>query len=136
MIGSHRMCETWRFTGRAVEVGEVDAFRRQNGHVAVGQEKHVARVAQDRGHVRGDEVLAIAETDDNGRTETRRHNLVRVAPGDHGQREYSRQLFHRAANRIFQVPVEILLDEVRDDLGIGLGDEFVTLGLSCCLSAR
>ena len=66
----------------AVEIGEAHAVRRQYGHVAIGQEKHVARVTQDRGHVRGDEVLAIAQADHHRRAQTRGHDLVRIESCD------------------------------------------------------
>ena len=48
------------FHGASVEVGEMHAIARQDGHVAIGQEEHVACITQDRGHVGSHEILAIA----------------------------------------------------------------------------
>ncbi len=53
--------------------------QREDGHVAVGEEVDIARVVQDAGNVGGDEVLAVAHADDDGRTRSRGHNLVRLA---------------------------------------------------------
>ena len=53
------------------------------------------------------------------------------------QREHARQLRHRRAHGLFQIPVEVLLDQVRDDLGVGLGLENVCPSASSsCFSAR
>ena len=40
------------------------------------------------------------------------------------------------AHRGFQVAVQILLDQVRDDFGVGLGDELVALGLKLLLERQ
>ena len=74
-----------------VEIGEAHAFRRQHGHIAIGQKKHIARVAQDGGDIRGDEVLAIAQADDYRRAQPRGDDLVRVEFGNNGQGEYPLQ---------------------------------------------
>ena len=50
----------------AVEVGELHAVGREDGHVAIGQEEDVARVVEDRGDVGGDEVFVVTEADDAG----------------------------------------------------------------------
>ena len=63
----------------AVEIGQVHAVARQNRHVAIGKKEHVARVAENGGHVGGDEVLAVAQADDDRRPGARGDNLVRVA---------------------------------------------------------
>ncbi len=78
--------------GLAVEIGEVHAFRREDGHVAIGEEEHVARVAEDGGHVGGDEVLVFAEADDDGRAVARGDDLVRVGAGDDGEGEDAGEL--------------------------------------------
>ena len=101
------------------------ALARQNGHVAVGQEEHVARVTQNRRHIGGDEVFAVAQTHHYRRPGARSHDLVRVLAGDHAQREHAGQLPHRVAHGVFQIPIEVLLDQMRDHLRIGFGDELV-----------
>ena len=67
--------------GAAVEVGEMHAVGGEDRHVAVGQEEHVAGVAEDRGHVGGDEIFAFAEADDDGRAGARGDDLVGVGGG-------------------------------------------------------
>ena len=62
----------------AVEIGQVHAVGRQNRHIAIGKEEHVPRVAENRGHVGGDEVLAIAQADHGRRARAGRHDLVRL----------------------------------------------------------
>ena len=39
-----------------------------------------------------------------------------------------RQLADGIAHGVFQVPVEIFFDQVRDHFGVGLGDELVAFG--------
>src|SRR6185437_10951727 len=67
----------------AVEVCQVDAIGRQHRYVAIVQKEHVARVAQNRRHIRGYEELVVTQADYHGRPLTRRYNLVGIAAGDH-----------------------------------------------------
>ena len=69
---------TWRFDGAAVEIGEPHALGREHRHIAVGQKKHVARVAEDGRHVGRDEVFAVAQPDHHRRPGARGHDLVRI----------------------------------------------------------
>ena len=64
----------------SVEIAELHAILREDSHIAIGEEKHIARVAEDGGHVGGDEVFALAETDDDRRTLARGDDLVRIPP--------------------------------------------------------
>ena len=84
--------------GLSVEVGELYAFWRDDGEVAVAEEEQVARVIQDRGHVGGDEVFVFAQTDDRRRAIARGNDLVRFIDRDHGQREDAGQLSDRLAD--------------------------------------
>ena len=118
--------------GLAFEVGELHAGRRDDGEVAVGEEEQVARVIENRRHVAGDEVFVLAQADDRRRPVARGNNLVGLVGRDDRDREHAGQQLHRLANRFFQrnlVPVavgaEVLLDQVGDDFGVGLGAELV-----------
>ena len=93
-------------------------------------EKHdVARVAENRRDVRGDEVLALAEADDHRRAVAHGDDRVRVVRRDQHEREQPAQLRQRAADRRREaVAAALLLDQVRDDLRVRLGDERVALG--------
>ena len=124
------------FDGVSVEVAELNAVRRENGHVAIGEEKHVARVAQDRGHVGSDEILALAEADHHGRTFARRDDFIRIPPAQDGEREYAAQILDRGAHRTFQIAFEIFFDQMRDDFGVGLGRESVALALELFLERQ
>ena len=62
----------------AVEVGQLDAVARQDGHVAVGQKVDIAGVVQNAGHVGGDKRLALAHADDHRRSGACGDNLVRL----------------------------------------------------------
>src|SRR5437660_9247698 len=96
----------------SVEAGELDPFRRENSKIAVVQKKHVARVTQDRGHVRGNEILSIANADHDRGTGTRRNNLVRIETGDHSQGEHAGQLFYRFTYGLLQIALKVLFHQV------------------------
>ena len=135
-MGSHWMRVSCALDGLAVEVGELDAGGREDGHVAVGEEVDVARVVQDAGNIGGDEVLALAHADDHGRAEAGGDDLVGLGGGEHAQRKGSGEALDGAAHGVFERNrlaggfgvLLHLLDEVGDDLGVGFGDELVALG--------
>ncbi len=54
--------------------------------------------------------------------------LLRILARDHAQREHAGQLAHRVAHRVFQIPVVIFFDQMRDHFGVGFGDEGVAFG--------
>ncbi len=132
--------------GVAVEVGEGDAFAGEDGELAVGEEVDVAGVVEDSGDVGGEEELAFADADDGGRTHAGGDELVGVVGGEDADGEGSGEAVDGLADGFFEcwphgryafgVGVlgqlfklfELLLDEVGDDLGVGLGDELVALG--------
>ena len=114
--------------GLAVKIGQRDALGGQHGHVAVAKEEQVARVVQDGRNVAGDKVLILAQADDRRRAVARRDDLVRRVAADDGQSEDALQHLHRLAHGLFQRKLLVLVlqnvelfDQVRDDLGIGLG---------------
>ena len=86
----------------SVEIGEVHAVGRDHGHIAVGQKENVARVMQNRGHIRRDEVFVVAQPDHRRRPVARRHNLVGIVGRNHRQRKHAGELLHRLPHRVFQ----------------------------------
>ena len=66
MIGSQRMCETWRLIGLPSKSVSCTPSRVRIGHIPVVQEEHVACVAENRGHVGSNEVLVLAKSDTAG----------------------------------------------------------------------
>ena len=122
--------------GVTVEVGQLNAVRSKDRHIAIGEEKHVARVAQDGGHVGRDEVLAFAEADYDRGTFAGGNNLIRVITVDHGEREDAADLLERGADRSFQIPVEVFFDHVSDYFGIGLGFKNMAFALELFLQRQ
>jgi hypothetical protein len=61
---------------------------------------------------------------------------VRVAAAEDGQREDAAQLLYGLADGVFEITLEIFLDEVRDDLGIGLSFENVPFILQLFLQGQ
>ena len=72
-------------------VEEPHAVGPQDGDLSVLEEDHVARVREDRRDVRGDEVLAVAESDDDRRAIAHGDDGARIGGGDDDQREQAAQ---------------------------------------------
>ena len=111
---------------------------RHHRHLAVVEEHDVAGVREDRRDVGGDEVLALAEADDQRRAVPRGDERARVVGRQQHDREQPAQLRERAPHgRLEPVAAHLALHQVRDDLGVGLGDEPVALLLAArALSCR
>src|SRR5205814_2100490 len=118
----------------AEEVGKRHAGARDDRHFLVAEKHDVAGVAEDGGDVGGDEELASAEADDDRRAFPHRDDLFRIVCRNQDQREQPAHLHQRAADRVLEaVAPHLALDQVRDDLGVGLGDEAVPLRLQLVL---
>ena len=114
----------------AEEVGEAHAGARDDRHLFVAEEHHVARVAQDGRDVGRHEELAVAETHDDRRTVADRDDLLGVVGRDQHQREEPPHQHERAPHGVLEpVVLHLAFNEVRNDLGVGLGDELVPLAL-------
>ena len=118
----------------SVEVGELDAFRRNHGEVAIAQEEQVAGVIENRGHIGGYEIFVLTQSNHSRRAIACSHDFVGLIHGNHGHREYASQLTDGFANALFQRRTmtvgglqEIFLDQVGNDFGVGLGRELVAL---------
>ena len=117
------------FDHPALEIHQPDAARGEHGNVAVGEEENVAGVMQERRDVARDEVFALAQADHRRRAVARGYHLVRVVRRDHRHRVDARQAADGREDGVLErAAVRIFFDQVGDDLGIGLGDEFVALG--------
>ena len=101
-MGSHVNARDGALDGLAVEVGELDAGEGEDGHVAVGEEVDVARVVQDAGDVGGDERLAFADADDDGRAEAGGDDLVGLGGGEDAERKGSGEALDGAADGDFE----------------------------------
>ena len=115
--------------GIAIEVHDADALRSEHGDVAVRQEKHVARVREDRGNVGRDEIFVLSQADHGRRAGARGDDFVRVRGGKNRQGIDARELAHGLSHGVLQRAAffHVPLDEVGDNFGVGLGDELVAL---------
>ncbi len=116
----------------AVKIREMHAIGGDHGHISVRQKENVARVMQDRGHIRRHEVFVVAQPDHRRRPVARRHNLVRIVGRNHRHRKNAGQLLHRLPHRVFQGNMaavcrahRILLHQMSNDFRIRLGGELV-----------
>ncbi len=112
----------------SIKVGKGHALGSEHREVAIAEEEQVAGVIENRGHVAGHKILVLAQPDHRRRAIARRNDLVGFRAADHREGEDSVQPLHRHAHGFFQRDLlvrifqdEVLLDQVRDDLGIGLG---------------
>ncbi len=88
--------------GGAFEVGEADAGGGEDGEFAVGEEVDVASVVEDAGDVGGEEVFALAEAEDGGRTEAGGDELVGLVGGEDADGEGSGEALDGAADGFFE----------------------------------
>ncbi len=110
----------------ALEVGDLGARDGDLGDVSFIEKHDLARVLEKGRHVRRQERLALAEADDQRRRHLRGDDLARVLVGDHRQRVGAVHLAQRHAHRAHQrrrALLQRLVDEVGDDLGVGLREE-------------
>ena len=107
---------------------EADGRRRDLDDLAVIGEHRAARLAEERGDVRGEEVLALAEPDDERRLAANADEQVGMIVVDHDDREVAFEQRIDARERRGEIAVVLALEQVHDDLGVGLGAERVTLG--------
>ena len=112
---------------RAAVVGaqEAGTVGRDRDEVAVLGEVHLARLAQERRRVRGEERLAAADADDERALMPRADEQAGVVAVDRDEGEVTLELVEREARRLDEVAVVVLLDQVADRLGVGLGGEDV-----------
>ena len=121
--------------GLAVEIGKLHSRQRQDGHVPVGKKINVAGVMKDAGDIGGNERFAFAHADHNRRPKASGNNLVGLAGRENSQRKRATQPLHGQAHSRFEENwlsgrfgfLLHLFDQVRNDLGVGFGDEDVAL---------
>ena len=115
-------------------VGEHDARPGDHRHLLVAEEHHVARVRQDGRNIGSHEELVVAQANHDRRAVADRHDLLGVVQRYQHQREHPAHHLERAPDGAFQaVAAHLAFDQVRDDLGVGLGLERVALALQFAL---
>src|SRR5262249_5615059 len=120
---------TKRRHGIAFEIGRYYAVAREHGHLAVAQEKYVARVIEHGRYIGSDEVFIVAETDYDGRALPDGYDFVLIVGRHHGESEDAFQFGGGAAHGLFEIGTlfPILFDQVSDGFSIGFGDELMIL---------
>ena len=109
-----------RIAGRA---HELDAVRPQHHELVVVDVLNSARVAQERGDRRGQELLAIAPPDDQRALLARADQQPGLIGAHRHERVVAAQLLVGVPDRLDQVPPVVLGDQVRDHLRVGLRGE-------------
>ena len=104
----------------AGDVGHADLVAGEVGHVALLEVHHAPRVGEDRGDVRREERLAVAEPDDERHVHPRPDQPLRLAAVEDRERIRPDRAPQRLPHGLRDVAAIGLLDEVRDDLGVGL----------------
>ena len=102
------------------------------GHVAFLEVDHAARHRQQRRGVGSEEVVVFAQAHDQGTARAGADDPAGLARRDHRDRVRPLELGNRSLHRAQQVAsarrVPVCVDEVRNDLGVGLRDEHVAFG--------
>ena len=122
--------------GVAAERGHGRSQRRQRRHLTLAEHQHAAGVGDQRCDVGSDELLLLAEPDHQGRVEPGAHQQFRVVGREEHQRERPLEPPQRLAHGTHQVPPVVVLDQVRDDLGVGVRLEPVPGGGQLRLELR
>ena len=102
----------------AVDAGDLHARRPDVGDVAVLEEGDPVRVGEDRRDVRGDEALAVTEPDHEWHILAGADQPVALADVHDNDRVGPFELAERRPDRLGEVAVVGLLDEVRDRLRV------------------
>ena len=97
--------------------------------VPVVGKDHVARLAEERGGVGGEEVLLVPEAYDERCLAPGAHQQVWVVVVDHDEREVALELLVGLDDGVGEIALVVGLDQVRNRLGVSIGAECVTLRL-------
>ncbi len=105
-----------------VLVEDAHAIATDLGGIALFQENDLAGGRDHRRDVGGNEVLALAQADQQRAAHARADEALRLGAADHGQRVGAGQFLHRVLQRHQQVVaiLQVVVDQVCDDFGIGL----------------
>ncbi len=125
--------------GLAVDRGDLDPVRGDDGHVVVLEDDHVPRVREDGWNVRGHEHLTAPETDHHAPGPMLgRHQPIRGGRGDHPDGVRAPHLGQRVLHRRLEPTggLQMVLDQVGEHLGVGLRAELVPLAEEALLDLQ
>ena len=116
------------FDRHAVESHQAHAMRGELGQLAVLEHDGAAGMTEDRRNIGSNEVLAVAQPEHQWRRRLGGDQLVGLGLREHHDRERPAQFEHRLAHRLGQAHAGAhpLLDEMRDEFGVGLGTQLMT----------
>ena len=104
---------------------ETDAVRRELHDLAVARMHHRARLAEEGRDRGGEKVLPLAEPDDERRLVAHTDEHVGLVVVDRDDREMALEQRIDARERLREVALVLLLEQVDDNLGVGLGRQRV-----------
>ena len=108
----------------ATEATELDPGSGEDRHFAVLQHQDVPGEGKDGGDVRCQDVLAIPDANDQRRSAyARSHETIRKFPVHHGHGAGPVDLCKRGGDCVFEAAIDLLLDQVGQDLGVGIGGQ-------------
>ena len=109
---------------------DADAVLADIGDIALFQEHEAVGHRQQGQLVRRDEVLANTDANHQRAALATDHQVIRLIGMNNGQGVGTAQTLNGRLYRFieFALFTEVFLDQVRDNLGIGLGGELKTLG--------
>ena len=96
------MCWTARSMGWPSKSITRTPLRSEHGDIAIGQEKNIARVVENRGDIAGDEIFVVAEADHSRRARARRDNLSSGRVRKESPARKRRELLHGFAHGLFE----------------------------------
>jgi hypothetical protein len=117
----------------ALDADEAGAVGGDRDDLAVLDQLELPRLRDEGGDHRSEEHLAVADADDEWALKPRADEEIRLVAVDDDEREMALELFVRLLHRLDEIAVVVALDQVNDDLGVGLGVERVPLGLERAL---
>src|SRR5271154_3103751 len=111
----------------AVELHDARVAGGDFGQLAVFEHDRAARVLENRGNVRRDEVLAVAKTQHQRRRGFSGDQLVGLSLRQHDDREGSAEAQDGLAHSLGQAAAgfQLLFDQMRDELGIRFGSQLM-----------
>ena len=116
----------------------LDALAGDRDDLVLAELHRLAGVLDEGGDVGAEEVLALADADDERAVATGGDDAVGVlgVDGDEGEGalEAAADVLHRDGQ--VDAGLELLLEQVGGDLGVGVGDHLVALGLELGRAAR
>ena len=109
-LGIPRDLEDLLRDGRAQMIRHLDCILAHNGKLAIGKDVGAARLGDDRGDIRGDEVLALAKPDDERVVLLRTEQHIRMLPAHERKRVRSFDPLKHRAHGGDEVPAVDLLE--------------------------